>query len=40
MNDIIERIQNDILNPTVPLGSILLKAKVLANQLKNDEFTN
>lgn len=38
MNDIIERIQQDILNPAVPLADIFLKAKLLAHQLKNEEF--
>ena len=38
MNDIIERIQQDILNPTASIGNILLKAKVLAHQLKNESF--
>lgn len=38
MNDIIENIQRDILDPAVPVNTILLKAKVLAHQLKNDRF--
>lgn len=38
MNDIIETIQRDILDPRVSLTTILLKAKVLAHQLKNERF--
>ncbi|MDQ1612479.1 MAG: hypothetical protein QOG00_2410, partial [Pyrinomonadaceae bacterium] len=38
MTDIIETIQRDILDPTVSLATILLKAKVLAHQLKNERF--
>lgn len=38
MDDIIQSIQQDILNPNVSLANILLKAKVLAHRLKNDEF--
>jgi hypothetical protein len=38
MNNIIESIQQDILNPETPIHSILLKSKVLAHQLKNDRF--
>ena len=38
MNDIIERIQQDILNPEVSLSTILFKAKVLAYKLKNEKF--
>jgi YD repeat-containing protein len=38
MQDIINSIQEDILNPNVKLSNILLKAKVLAYQLENDEF--
>lgn len=38
MNNIIESIQQDIINPSVSLGTILLKAKVLAHQLKNEQF--
>jgi len=37
MNDIIQDIQKDILNPDVSLATILLKAKVLAYKLKNDD---
>ncbi|MFM7406256.1 MAG: hypothetical protein ACKO3K_06235 [Cuspidothrix sp.] len=36
MNDIVERIQEEILNPEVALHTILLKAKLLAHDLKND----
>ena len=39
MNDIIKRIQQDILDKETSLIDVLLKAKVLAFQLKNDEFT-
>ncbi len=38
MDDIIERIQQDILDRKVSLSDILLKAKVLGYRLKNDEF--
>lgn len=38
MDDIIKTIQQDILNPKLSMASILIKAKVLAHQLKNDEF--
>lgn len=38
MDDIIQSIQQDILNPNVSLANILLKAKVLAHRLHNDEF--
>ena len=38
MNDIIETIQRDILDPVASLNTILLKAKVLAHLLKNDRF--
>ncbi|MBD2570783.1 hypothetical protein [Anabaena lutea] len=36
MDDIVERIQEEILNPEVALHTILLKAKLLAHDLKND----
>jgi hypothetical protein len=36
MQDIIQSIQQDILDPLMPLINILLKAKVLAYQLEND----
>ncbi|QSV55828.1 MAG: hypothetical protein HEP80_20140 [Dolichospermum sp. UKL201] len=36
MDDILERIQEEILNPEVALHRILLKAKLLAHDLKND----
>lgn len=39
MNDIIERIHQDILDRTVPLCDILLKAKLLAHYLRNEEFS-
>lgn len=38
MNEIIERIQEDILSPEVSLSTILLKAKLLAHELRNDSF--
>jgi hypothetical protein len=38
MNDIIQTIQQDILNPNISLANILLKAKVLAYQLQNNDF--
>jgi len=38
MDNIIQSIQQDILNPDRSLATIFLKAKVLAYQLKNDEF--
>ncbi len=38
MNDIIQRIQQDILDKDVSLSDVLLRAKLLAYQLKNDEF--
>ncbi len=38
MDDIVERIQEEILNPEVALHTILLKAKLLAHHLKNDRF--
>ena len=38
MNNVIETIQHDILDPAVSLNTILLKAKVLAHQLKNEHF--
>ncbi|HSH82145.1 MAG TPA: hypothetical protein VLA19_26765 [Herpetosiphonaceae bacterium] len=37
MNDIIQRVQQDILDRDVALSDVLLTAKVLAYQLKNDE---
>ena len=38
MNNIVKVIQNDILDLETDISSILLKAKVLAYQLKNDNF--
>jgi AbiTii len=38
VKDIIQSIQQDILNSNESLANILLKAKVLAHQLKNNEF--
>lgn len=38
IDSIIESIQQDIIDPSVSLGSILLKAKVLAHRLKNEQF--
>jgi hypothetical protein len=38
VNELIQSIQQDILSTNVSLTNILLKAKVLAYQLKNDEF--
>jgi len=38
MNEIIESIQKDILNHEIPISVILLKAKILAYELKNDRF--
>lgn len=39
MNEIIESIQRDIITPTTSINTVLLKAKVLAHQLKNERFT-
>lgn len=36
--NLVQQIQNDILNPSIPLSSILRKAKVLAYRLKNTDF--
>jgi hypothetical protein len=38
MQGIISQIQQDILNSATPLNAIMLKAKVLAYKLGNDEF--
>lgn len=40
LDQLLDRIQGDILNPSAPLSSILLSAKVLAFQLKNPELTS
>lgn len=40
MPTIIEQIQNDILQPTISMSNILLKAKVLAYELKNASLKN
>lgn len=40
MDDIVQKIQKNILDPNIKLNFILLTAKVLAHQLHNSEFTN
>lgn len=39
-DEIINSIQSDILDPTVSISTILLKAKVLAHKLENERFKN
>lgn len=40
MDDIVQKIQTDVLEPEAKLSSILLAAKVLAHRLNNPEFIN